>query len=82
MVCDRLAEDMLPHPKFCSSMGRKPINKQYWTENSKKIEEVCKELLEDKLKNAALEVKEKKKELHSKPNDSVVSIDWSWSSCG
>ena len=78
--------------KALSFLGLRPINKAYWTENTKRIEKEAKLLLEEELKVAACEVKEQKftlgevvcsrEELHEKVIDAGVTIDASWSTRG
>lgn len=75
-----------------SFLGLRPINKAYWTENTKRIEKEAKLILEEELNAAAFEVKEKKfalgevvsshEELHEKVIDAGITIDASWSTRG
>ena len=75
-----------------SFLGLRPINKAYWTENTKRIEKEAKLILEEELNVAAFEVKEKKfalgevesspEELHEKVIDAGITIDASWSTRG
>ena len=78
--------------KMLSFLGLKPINKQHWTENTKKIEEEAEKALQKELDRAAFGVKEWKfangelectrEELPDVVVDAGVTIDASWSSRG
>ena len=78
--------------KVFSFLGLAPINKNSWTDHTKKIEERARILLETELNRAAREVKEWKfsngeldcslEELDDTVVDAGVTIDASWSSRG
>ena len=78
--------------KMFSFLGLKPITRNYWSENTKKIEKEAKNLLENELNRAAFEVKEYKFALgqldctREQLSDVVVNagdtIDASWCSRG
>ncbi|KAK3752533.1 hypothetical protein QZH41_016312 [Actinostola sp. cb2023] len=78
--------------KVCSFLGLKPINKQYWSDTSKKIYEETKEVLEKNLNEVALKLKRLKRqsgEINCAENDlkdvvvdAGVSLDGSWNSRG
>lgn len=66
-----------------SFLGLRPINKAYWTENTKRIEKEAKLILEEELNVAAFEVKEKKFAVgevassHEELHEKVIYASWS-----